>query len=246
MKRSIPRISRGTDASSEIPALEAWEERVNNQFTQTLRNTGRIEQLEAKHADLEQQLKQIVDYLQSSEWTVPKLSWRMYPRSRRQIPVMPHVYFQLKEGLTLWSQAPPSKETLESPLEQLTLRCREQLSKITKLFAQLEKDFDEVPRRIARCALLEEELANFEDSLEDEEAEYLGWCVSLIRDVLDYNYAEDLTNGHLGLLKKAIDLICSKGLNCDKKDCESLHREFLEAGLALIPTSQKAIDKYGE
>jgi hypothetical protein len=133
---------------------------------------------------------------------------------------------------------------VESTSDQLKLPYHEKLSTLTTLLSELEKDFDDIPRRITRCAVLEEELATFEDSLEDEKEEYLASCVSLIRDVLDYNYAEDLTQTHLEILKKAVDLICDKVLYCSKEDYQNLHREFLQSGLALLPTSRKAIDKY--
>lgn len=131
-------------------------------------------------------------------------------------------------------------------LKEVVEGFKTRMKPVVEAFGKLKEDFDEAPRRIVRCALLEEELANFESSLEDDETEYLAWCVSLIRDVLDYNYAENLTKSHLGLLKKAIDTILKKGPDCSEEDCQNLHKECLEAGLALIPTTQKAIDKYGQ
>jgi hypothetical protein len=244
MKRPTRYTSREKDVASENSTLDAWKERL---FTQTLRNTGRIEQLEAKQADFEQ-IKEILVDSWSSEWEAMN-SWRwVHHVSSREFAATSNILFKLGKGkgLMLWLQAPTPKQKLEFAREKLPLPYQEKLSKITELFSELEKDFDEIPRRIVRCALLEEELANFESSLEDDETEYLAWYISLIRDVLDYNYAEDLTQTHLELLKKAIDLTCRKGPDCSEEDCQNLHKEFLKAGLALIPTTQKAIDKYGQ
>jgi hypothetical protein len=159
---------------------------------------------------------------------------------------MPDVTLELEDGLQLWMQAATLHEAMQFTFDEFTLPYHEKLSIVTKLLAELEEDFDDVAQRIVRCTLLEEELGRLEDFLEDDEAECLGWCVSLVRDVLDYNYPEDLAVTHVGLLKKALGLICDKGLDCNKEDYQNLHQEFLQAGLALIPTTQKAIEKYGE
>lgn len=246
MKRSKPRILRGMDAGSETPAQEVWEKYVGHEFGQILCNTGRIEQLEAGQADLSTSVRQILKYLQSSKWATKKSPFPKPNISWQEVAGAVDTLFDVDEDITIWERAKFAIQPIGISIDQITRLYNERLSKISKLFSELETDFDDVPRRIARCSLLEEELATLENSLEDEETEHLAWCVSLIRDVLDYNRAEDFTEIHLGLLEKAVDLMCDKGPACNKEDYQKLHKEFLEAGLALIPTTQKAIDKYGQ
>ena len=244
MKRFVKPLSRGRDVDLESQESNIWEDRMRNQFTQTLRNTGRIEQLEAGQADIRELFKAIL----SQRW----LSHRAIVKSSR-----------LVHG-ELWSGSAETLDTIEEQQEdiehwkhiwadmagkivdigRLTFPYEEKLSTINTLYCEIEENFAEVPRRIALCALMEIELAALEELLEDEEAEYLAWSVSLIRDVLDYNYAEDFKKAHLILLKKAIDLIFMNGTNCNKEDYQHLHKEFLESGLTLLPISQKAIDNY--
>ncbi len=245
MKRFTKGTLPDTDVGPEKTGLYVWEKPIPKEFQQTLRNTGRIEQLEAKQANIEQWLKTLA-YLQSPQWITPRASSRVQSLSWRKLANMPDIVFELDEDVSLWERAQLAIQPIGPTIEQIASPCRENLSKITKLFSKLEEDFQDVPRRIVRCAVLEEELAALENSLEDEETEYLGWCVSLIRDVLDYNYPEDLTENHLGLLKNAIDLVHDKGSDCNKEDYQSLHKKFLQTGLALLPTTQKAIDKYGD
>lgn len=244
MKTSSPRILRGMDAGSETPAQEVWEKYVGHEFGQILRNTGRIEQLEARQDDVKKKVEYILTYLQSSPWTSPKTPFSTAYLSWRGIRDTPDTIFELEEDLSLWMQTTTEEEMPKIALEQLTLQYRKSLSKISKLFSELEEDFEDIGRRIVRCTLLEEELGRIEDSLEDDEAECLCWCVSLVRDILDYNYPEDLSKSHIILFKKAIDLIYKKNINCNKQDYQDLHKAFLEAGLALLPTSRKAIEKY--
>ncbi|MGA2915716.1 MAG: hypothetical protein ABSE89_06790 [Sedimentisphaerales bacterium] len=237
MKKSVLDKSRAMEAGSEIPIIGDWKAFIRNQYIQTQGNTNRIEQLETRNTDIEEQLKQIFVYLQSSGWTTLKplrqayLPWSELEGTR-------DVIIESEEFGNLW--------LVESVHRQLTIPYQEELSKIANLFCELEKDFNDILNRIVRCELLEKELADFENSLEGDETEYLAWCVSLIRDVLDYNNAEDFTGTHLGLLKKAIKLISEKGSNCNKEDYKNLHKEFLEAEIGLIPTTQKAIEKYGQ
>jgi hypothetical protein len=120
----------------------------------------------------------------------------------------------------------------------------ERFSELAKLFAELEQEFDDIPRRITRCGLLEEELSTLEESLEEDEPEYLSWCVSLLRDVFDYNYSEDLDRPHLQIIKRGIELICQRGSSCNREEYQDLHRELLQTGLSLLPTSDKAREKY--
>ncbi len=243
MKRFTKGTLPDTDVGPEKTGLDVWEKPVSKESPQTIRNVGRIEQLEAKQADLEQWLK-ILAYSQSSQWITPRASSRVQSLSWRELANMPDIVFELDEDRSLWERAQLATQPIVSPSEQFRLSYQENLSKVTKLLADLEQDFDDVGRRLVMCTLLEEELGHLEDSLEDDDSEYLAWCVSLVRDVLDYNYPEDITRNHLDLLKKAVEIIYNKGPSCSKQDYQDLHKTFLEAGLALLPTSQKAIEKY--
>lgn len=243
MKRFKTSITRGTD----VQGSEVRKRILRNESPQTIRNISRIEQLEAQQTDFDQRLKgfeEVLLHFQLSPWT----SLGRHSPSWWKSVGMPDIIFERNYDLQSqgWVQIFKSHRVPESVSERPTIPYHDELSTLTKLFRELKEDFDEVTRRIVRCELLEKRLATLESSLEDEETEYLGWCISLIRDVLDYNYAEDLTKTHLELLEKAIDLICKKGSNCNKGDYQDLHKEFLQAGAALIPTTQKAIDKYGE
>jgi len=247
MKRFTKGTLPDTDVGPEKTGLYVWEKPVPKESPQTIRNVGRIEQLEAKHADLEQWLK-ILAYSQSSRWITPRASSRVESFSWRELANMPDAVCEVYKGVRLWLERDEfAIHPIGRAVAQISPPYHEKLSAVTEVFGELEEDFDDIARRVARCAVLEEELAGLENSLEeDEETEYLGWCVSLIRDVLDYNYAEDLTETHLGLLRKAIDLVYDKGSDCNKEDYQGLHKEFLQTGLAILPTTQKAIEKYGE
>ncbi|MCK4782678.1 MAG: hypothetical protein KAV87_02925 [Desulfobacteraceae bacterium] len=245
MKRFTKGTLPDTDVGPEKTGLDVWEKPVPKESLQTIRNVGRIEQLEAKQTDLEQWLK-ILAYSQSSQWITPRASSRVQSLSWRELANMPDIVFELDEDVSPWERAQLAIQPIGPAIDQILPPYHDRLTTVTKLFGELEGDFDEVGRRIVRCTLLEEELGHLEDSLESDEKEGLAWCVSLIRDVLDYNFAEDLTETHLGLLKKAIGLVHDKGSDCNKEDYQSLHKEFLQTGLALLPTTQKAIDKYGD
>jgi hypothetical protein len=216
-----------TDVSPVESSVDIWQRTAPKESPQTIRNISRIEQLEAGQADLKKVIKQI----QKQLWLKHQPTFTSYFLSWEELANKP--YIVSVEKYPLWLSPP-----------QLASPYQENLSKITELFGKLEEDFDDISRRITRCAVLEEELATLENSLEDEKSEYLASCVSLIRDVLDYNYAEDLAETHLELLKKSIGVINEKGLDCNKEDYQNLHREFLQSGLTLLPTSRKAIDRY--
>ena len=203
---------------------------MQNQYIQTIRNTGRIEQLEAGQADL----RELVYTILNQQW----LSRPAIVKSAR--------FEEQQKDIEQWKQVRAVLEAEAVTIGRLTLPYEKKLSAINSLYVELEENFAEIPRRIALCALMEQNLAALEDLLEDEETECLAWCVSLIRDILDYNYVETFEATHLGLIKKTIDLICKNGTDCNKEDYQNLHKEFLETGLTLVPITQKAIDNYGE
>ena len=243
MKRSVKLLSRGKDVDLESQKSNIWENRMRNQFAQTLRNTGRIEQLEAGQADIRELFKAILTqqwpYIVKSPGHVHAGLWFGSDENLDTIE-------EQQEDIEHWKPVRAIMEAATVTIVRPMLLYEEKLSAINMLYGELEENFAEIPCRIALCSLTEKELASLEELLEDEETEYLAWCVSLIRDVLDYNYAEALEEAHLELLKKAIDLICKNGTNCNKEDYQGLHKEFLESGLTLVPISQKAIDNYEE
>lgn len=252
MKRFTKGTLPDTDVEPEWKELDVWEKPVLKESPQTIRNVGRIEQLEAGQTENREKIEQILSFLaeigaQKTKKQVSStfISWLLsknitYRISWRTSDI------DFEEDLSLWERAQIDRQHKVRVIEQILPQYYDRLDKVKEIFTELEQDFNDIARRVARCEVLEEDLAVLENSLEVEETEYLGWCISLIRDVLDYNYAEDLNKQHLDLLKKGIDLIYNKELECDKEDYQNLHKEFLQSGLALIPTTQKAIDKYGD
>lgn len=115
---------------------------------------------------------------------------------------------------------------------------------IKDTFGKFVEDFDSIFRRISWCNELENTLLSFEDELEDPEAKYLSWFVSTLKDVFAYNYADQLTNEQLVVLKEGFKIIHEKGIRCSKKDYAEYHSKLLASGLCLLPTSLKAICKF--
>lgn len=118
--------------------------------------------------------------------------------------------------------------------------------KIKTTFKKLEKDFDSISRRIVWCDELKEYLLSFEDELENNNVKYLSWFVSTLRDVFAYNYAEQLTNEQLIVLKEGLEIIHEKNIRCDKEAFEEYYSKLVASGLSLLPTSSKAINEFGE
>ena len=117
---------------------------------------------------------------------------------------------------------------------------------IKHIFNQLEINFSKRNKRQAWCDNLAKYLLKFEDELEDQNAKYLLWFVSTLRDVFTYNYAKSITQEQLDLLRNGIEIIYKEKENCSKEAFEEYYGELLETGIALLPTTQKAIDEFGE
>ena len=113
-------------------------------------------------------------------------------------------------------------------------------------FEKLEEDFSDFSNRIVWCNELKNCLLKFEEELEEYDAKYLSWFVSTLKDVFSYNYAETITEAQLDLLKNGIETIYEKQGNCDKGSFAEYHLQLVESGLSLLPTTQKAIDEFGE
>lgn len=117
---------------------------------------------------------------------------------------------------------------------------------IRSTFEKLNEDFSDFSNRIVWCNELKNCLSKFEEELEEYDVKYLSWFVSTLKDVFSYNYAETITKAQLDLLKKGIEIIYDKQENCDKDSFAEYHLQLVESGLSLLPTTQKAIDEFGE
>lgn len=117
---------------------------------------------------------------------------------------------------------------------------------IKTTFEKLEEDFSDFSNRIVWCNELKNYLEKFEEELEEYDAKYLSWFVSTLKDVFSYNYAETITEEQLILLKNGIETIYAKQEDCDKDSFTEYHLKLVESGFSLLPTSQKAIDEFGE
>jgi len=119
-------------------------------------------------------------------------------------------------------------------------------SSIRTTFGKLEEDFSDFSNRIVWCNELKNCLSKFEEELEEYDAKYLSWFVSTLKDVFSYNYAETITEEQLDLLKNGVETIYKKQGNCDKHSFAEYHLQLVESGLSLLPTTQKAVDEFGE
>ncbi len=117
---------------------------------------------------------------------------------------------------------------------------------IRTTFEKLKEDFSDFSNRIVWCDELKNCLSKFEEELEEYDAKYLSWFVSTLKDVFSYNYAETITEDQLDLLKNGVETIYEKQGKCDKDSFAEYHLQLVESGLSLLPTTQKAIDEFGE
>ena len=152
------------------------------------------------------------------------------------------------------------KEILSEQLKNVKTEWKKQISQqsiylsrsvdvpinIKATFKKLEEDFSDFSNRIVWCNELKNCLSKFEEELEEYDTKYLSWFVSTLRDVFSYNYAETITEEQLGLLKNGIETIYEKQENCAKDSFAEYHLQLVESGLSLLPTTQKAIDEFGE
>jgi len=144
-----------------------------------------------------------------------------------------------KREINLWK-----RQILSKPI--LVFRPIEIPLNIRTTFEKLEEDFSDFSNRIVWCDELKNCLSKFEEELEEYDAKYLSWFVSTLKDVFSYNYAETITEEQLDLLKNGIETIYEKQENCDKDSFAEYHLQLVESGLSLLPTTQKAIDEFGE
>jgi len=233
----------GSQTASEIPDAVQWGVGKESAHRLSLRNTGRIEQLEAGQEGLKKLFTAVLGAAEGGA-----IRERIHGERDSVVYIMGSwgsgkssvAHYRPKSLARGWSGA------VVRELAETETPYAERFSELGELYSELKEDFEEIGLRIARCALLEESLGVLEDDLEEEEGEYLSWCVSLLRDVLDYNYAEELTEDRLDALGKGIETICTERLSCDRESYRELHKRLLATGVALLPTSRKAQEKYGQ
>jgi len=144
-----------------------------------------------------------------------------------------------KAKIDEWKMQIPSQPILVFRPIEIPLNIR-------TTFEKLEEDFSDFSNRIVWCNELKNCLSKFEEELEEYDAKYLSWFVSTLKDVFSYNYAETITEEQLDLLENGIETIYKKQGNCDKDSFAEYHLQLVESGLSLLPTTQKAIDEFGE
>ena len=110
-----------------------------------------------------------------------------------------------------------------------------------RAFTNLARDFADIDLRLVRCAALEKTLGEFERALQGASGKYQRRCVALLRDVLSYNYAEDLTPEGLAVMESGMDLIAHRQSSVTRDDCRVLRNRFIGLGLCVLPVSEKAI-----
>ncbi len=106
-----------------------------------------------------------------------------------------------------------------------------------------EDDFSDLTDRLEWCNRLKICLLGFE---ENHEEKYLLWFISTINDVFSYNDISKLTEEQLKLVQEGIKIIYKQKENCDKESFKKYHLRLVESDITLLPTSQKAIDEFGE
>lgn len=200
-----------------------------------LRNTSAIEQSNAKLEEHDAEIAQLKRLLLSQE----KNPWGV-TFHKEAISVIPN-YHEKNEARGL--------DILKYHVSGLSKYISNQISlssNIKNSFKKLVEDFDNISNRIAWCKELEINLSKLEEELEQYDAKYLSWLVSSLKDIFTYNYAEEITETQLDLLRNGVNMIYEEQENCDKKTFEEYHLQLVESGLALLPTTEKAIKEFGE
>jgi hypothetical protein len=74
---------------------------------------------------------------------------------------------------------------------------------------------------------------------------YKEWSLTTIEDVFNYNYIEDINNKVQKIIAEEL-MELSYTDKRTKKQFEIFHLKLVESGIALLPTTQKAIDRLRE
>jgi len=75
---------------------------------------------------------------------------------------------------------------------------------------------------------------------------YIIWTISTIGDIFSYNEHELLVGNALDRIEKELFLIEEKEINYSKNDFNIFHSDMIEMGIAILPTTEKAIRKFEE
>ncbi len=107
----------------------------------------------------------------------------------------------------------------------------------------IEEDFSDLIDRLEWCNRLKICLLSFGESCKEK---YLLWFISTINDIFAYNSITDMTNSQLKLIQVGLKIIYKQKENCSKDSFEEYYLQLCESEITLLPTSQKAIDEFGE
>jgi hypothetical protein len=232
----IPGTSWDTDEEDN-----GWKQHL---YRVQLQSTGRIEQVEAKVEDINKALKALQGAI-SLVWVNVQPTTPYVKRFVVSKPLTKYI-LSFNVNNTMVPVQVVSENTGCLTATSIPQRIG-QLHDLKEVIDNLEENFEDIANRIVMCEVLESKLGELEDSLEDEDAENMAWCISLVRNVLAYNYAEDLTIEHFGLIQYTLlGKVIGKQKECTKEDYVEVHKRFVESGLALLPNTKKAIDQYGK
>ena len=75
---------------------------------------------------------------------------------------------------------------------------------------------------------------------------YLMWAVTTIRDIIAYNEHEVLVGMPLDRIERELILIETKEAEYSKKNFMEFHKDMVDMGITSLPTTEKAIRRFGE
>ena len=129
-----------------------------------------------------------------------------------------------------------SKEDKENLFQAVKEENPKKLAKVT---AQILAKDDKALQEIVEAYLAEDERIQLK-----EQIQALEWFISTLSDVFDYNEFSIIP---LDLIQKWLGLVVVKSQDIFTKEMyQKIHLEILESGLVTLPTSNKAIQLYGE
>ena len=111
-----------------------------------------------------------------------------------------------------------------------------------KLFC-LDIDFSDLIDRIMWCSGVKKCSLILKET---QSSKYSLWFISTINDIFSYNDISKLTEKQLKLVQEGIKIIYEQKENCSKDSFEEYYLQLCESEITLLPTSQKAIDEFGE
>ena len=72
---------------------------------------------------------------------------------------------------------------------------------------------------------------------------YIMYTLSAMRDIISYNEHALLIGDPLNRIEKELSIIEEKETNYSKKDFQKFHMDILNLEIALLPTTNKTINK---